>query len=104
MPAMWDALIAVDRVYAGWLVAGAFLGAAVFLKLAAEEWAYREAWLRTDAERRTKRATLEAQLARNQRFAEELKRAGQSALADGQSLPVAEPDQARQQGQAVAAT
>ena len=94
--------MAMDRAYAAWLVGVALLGVLVFLKSAAEEWADREAWLRANAERRTRRAVLEAELARNQRLAGELTSSGQSTRADGPSRPVAAPQQARSQGQAAA--
>jgi hypothetical protein len=83
---MYDRLVTPEQVYGAWLATVVFLGGFVFLRLAAVEWAYREAWLRHDARRRAKRAELQARIARNARAAQGIGQAGQYAGTVGEPV------------------
>jgi hypothetical protein len=74
---MYDSFVTPEQAYGGWLAIVVFLGGYVFLRLAAKEWAYREAWLRHDARRRAKRAALQARMVRKARVVQEIAQAGQ---------------------------
>jgi hypothetical protein len=76
---MNDSFVTPEQAYGGWLAIVVFLGGYVFLRLAAKEWAYREAWLRHDARRRAKRVALQARMVRKTQAAQEIEQASQFA-------------------------
>jgi len=80
--------------WAHWLscLGAAYLGALVFLALAAKEWSYREAWLQIDGERRAKKAKLEAEIHHNRTILDQINRTGQAALNRPPSTPAIHPN------------
>ncbi|UCG34290.1 MAG: hypothetical protein JSU68_06555 [Phycisphaerales bacterium] len=84
---MYESLITQEQVYGVWLAIVVFLGGFVFLRLAAKEWAYREAWLRHDARRRARRAVLQDRIVRKAQVAREIEQAGQFGGSMDQPTP-----------------
>jgi hypothetical protein len=84
-----------ELVQWGCSLGAAYLGALVFLALAAKEWDYREAWLRIDGERRAKKAKLEAEIRHNQAVFEAINRAGREAASPAPDVPTFFPNQPR---------
>jgi hypothetical protein len=93
---MYQSLITSEQAYGVWLALVVFSGGLVFLRLAAKEWAYREAWLRHDARRRARRAAFQARIVRRAQVAQEIEQARQLGGAVDQpigSLPTVTPEQ-----------
>ncbi len=88
MLAMSDSLLTPGQSYAFWVVFSAAVSMLPFMRLAAKEWSYREAWIRYDSARRAQRGALQARIDQVAETAGQIHEAASAVEVDEDGVPV----------------